>query len=172
MDTSGLAVALESGTNSTHKNVAAFGKLDFPRLSHKLEASVLENVLQHKQNVANTTLNRTKKVSTKMTHDAQTGSEFFTTLTVRLRGSTNMCNLIKVCHGLKAQNNKGINVEHEVVNHLGCLSIRDSLPNDAKVTTKDATKLGAMIAAVVKMQMIIMSCIEELIHNAKKEFLV
>ena len=99
-------------------------------------------------------MNATSKALTKMTHDVQTQSEGFTTLMEQLCRSTNTFILIETHCGLKAPSNKDVNVEHEVSDHLGHLSVGDSLPNDVKVTAKNATKLGVTIATIVKMQMV------------------
>ena len=100
------------------------------------------------------------------------GRKFFTTLIVELGGSMNTFNPIEMCSGLKVSGDKSINIDHEVVNHLVCLNVGNLLPNDAKITAKDAAKLGAAIATIGEMQTIVMSSMEELIHNMKERFLV
>ena len=141
-------------------------------LRHELEEGTFENVFRHKEIVTNATVNGTSKVSTKMTHNVQTGSEFFTALIKGLGGSTNIFNLIKVHCRLQVPSNEGVNIKHEVINGLGCLSIRCSMPNNTKATAKDTTKLGARIAIIVKIQTVVMSCIEKLIYNVKEKLLV
>ena len=134
---------------STNEDVTAIGKLDLPWQRHELEEGAFEDVFQHKEIATDVTLNGTSETLTKMTHDMPTGSKFLTASIERLGQSTNTFNLIKMCCRLQAWSNESTNIKHEGINSLGCLSIRDSLPNDAKVTAKDVTKLGAMIATLV-----------------------